>query len=163
MKRMNCVFPITVTLSLVSLGCTAEAAVSPAFFYSPAGQNIKQASIAADRCTLTLLKSLAAYESCVTAALDKNHGLGGDMRSFDAALFFNAWQQMDGIVRPLFPTKSEEDERRRADAKPLAVKYLKLYREAQKKAALTDEQVIVGTGLDLEVFKTKLAAADHGY
>ncbi len=162
MRRTDSVL-LVVTLNLVLLGWTSRAAVPPAFFSSPTGQDIQHGSVAADKCSLQIRKSAQAYESCVTAAQDTNRGKGGDSRSFEAGLFFSAWQQMDGIVRPDFPPSSEEDRRYLATFKPLAVKYLKLYREVQKKAGVTDEQVIVGTGLNLDMFETKLAAADHGY
>jgi hypothetical protein len=162
MSRTDAVLLI-LTLNLVLIGGTSKAAVPPSFFSSPTGQDIQRGSVAAGKCSRQILKSPGAYESCVTAAQDTNRAKGGDPRSFEAGLFFSAWQQMDMNVRPDFPPSSEEDRRYLATLKPLAVKYLQLYREAQKKAGVTDEQVIVGTGLNLETFQTKLAAAAHGY
>jgi hypothetical protein len=163
MKRIDPLFPNLVTLSLVFLGWTAQASVPQAFLYSTAGRGIQDGSLSADKCTLMIRKSFVAYDSCVTAAQDGNRGKGGDPRYFDTGLFFSAWVQMDMNVRPDWPSKTGEDKQRLADAKPLAIKYLKLYRETQKKAAVTDEQVIVVTGLNPEQFQTKLKAADHGY
>ena len=156
---------ITVTLTLALAGWTADAAVPPAFFSSPMGKEIERGNDAGDACGSALLirKSAAAYDSCVTAAQDKNRQTGGDSRGFDAGLFFSVWQQMDGIARPDWAPDSEESKQLMAYSKPLAVKYLKLYREAQNKAGVTDEQVIVITRLNLDMFKAKLAAAEHGY
>jgi hypothetical protein len=71
--------------------------------------------------------------------------------------------QMDGIARPDWKPDSEETKRQMAYSTPLAVKYLKLYREAQKKAGVTDEQVITISRLNMDMFKDKLALAEHGY
>ena len=140
------------------------AAVPAAFFSSSLGKYIGRGSAAGDECGGALLipKPAAAYDSCVTAAQMKNRQNGEDSRGFDAGLFFSAWQQMDGIARPDWVPDTEAGKQRMGDAKSLAVKYLALYRDVQHKAGVTDEQVIAINRLDMDLFKARLAAAEHG-
>jgi hypothetical protein len=164
-KRMGLTLLILMSLNLATSDWTVKAAVPPEFFRSPMGIEIGRGNDAGNECAVSLAirKSAAAFDSCATAALEKGHQKGGDSRGFDAGFFFGVWQQMDSYARPDWAPDSDEEKQIMAWSKPLAIKYLKQYRQAQQEAGVSDEQVIAITRLNMDMFKDRLAAAEHGY
>jgi hypothetical protein len=146
-------------LSVVSL--VAGAASKEPFADSRPGKEIRRGDDAADDCGGLKAFKTAEYDACITSA-EKSRPQDVDVNAFNTGLYFAAWFTLDGMFQPLIPSMTTTTHAT-GDPKPLAAKYFKLWRDGQKRAGVSDEQMCEATLLDPTIYKQHVAVAEHGY
>lgn len=138
-------------------------AAAPDVRDTPLGKEISRATDVESECGGLKVFKTAEYDACITSAQQKNRQKVGDATGFEVGLYMMAWFAMDSLARPDYPPSTDKLKKAQVDATPLAAKYFKLYRAAQKKAGISDAQVLHVTLLDHDLLTPKIAAADRGY